>query len=530
MKMFRRIALLALAVILAAGTAAAEGFDVSAYTLEELREIRDLADRQIRELEIRDARENGDRSIEFPEDSLLLYSGKRRTLAAKVVRRYESAPEKTVLLWESADPSVAEVQEGVVTPKAQGETEIIAKAADNGNIQASVRVKVVSSISGFGLEQSEIELRLGTAVSQATAQITADFSPSDAYHRELTWTSSNEDVVTVDREGVLRAVSPGRAVISARTNDPSLQQQKKASCGVTVVQAVTGIGLSERTVQLGLDKTIRLQASVYPENADNRSVEWQSSDPAVASVSRNGTVTGKQPGECTITCRAEGGTDVSDSCTVTVLRQITDIRDAAGGSQRISVKVGGESTVTVRILPENADRKDLQWTCSDPSVAEILQSDGQAAAIRGKKKGIATLTGNAEDGSGKSISYSIWVEDDCMLEPTGASKTGSSYGYRWFTMEFRNDSAARIVDGITVRYFAEDVYGDKIQSYGLGDYEVDTTFNLTLGPGETRWSGQEIIYGFNQAKTIHAAVAKIHYTNGDVWEAEEPEYMAIALE
>ena len=530
MKMFRRITLLMLVAVLLAGAAPAEGFDVTAYTLEELKEIRELADQQIRELEIQDARENGDRSIDFPEDSLLLYLGKRQTLTARVTRRYETAPEKTVVLWESRDPAVAEVQEGVVTPRAQGETEIIAKAADNENIQAAVKVKVVSSISGFGLEQSEIELRLGTTMNLSTAQITARFQPENAYHRELIWTSSNENVVTVDPEGVLRAVSPGRAVISAQTKDPSLQQQKKASCTVTVVQTVTGIELDQQTVQLGLNKSIRLQADVQPENADNRNVEWESSDPAVATVSRYGVVTGKLSGECTITCRAADGTGVSDFCTVTVLRQITDIRDAADGDRRIGVKVGGEGTVSVRILPEDADRKDLQWSCSDPDVAEILQSDGQAVVIRGKKKGVATLTGQAEDGSGKSISYSVWVEDDCMLELTGVWKTGSAFGYRWFTVEFRNDSTARTIDGITLRYYAEDVYGEKIKSYGLGDYEVETTFNLTLKPGETRSSGQEIIYGFSQAKTIHAAVVKIHYTNGDIYEAEEPEYMTITME
>ena len=507
----------------------AEEPDLSGYTLEDLRVLQDRLEKRIRELEIQDAKENGDRLIRFEEDELLLYVNQKQKIEPVVIRRVDTAPAETVLLWETGNPEILTADGGQITPLSPGETVVTAKAADDERIQASVKVRVVNSARAVSLDQSGLVLVLGTRENLDSAKLSARITPEDAFHRDLVWTSSNEKVVTVDPEGNLQAVQAGKATVTVQTNDPSLKEQKRASCNVTVQQAVTEIHLSENNVLLEAGKSLRLTAFTFPENAAKKYVEWKSSDPMVASVTEYGKVTGNRPGECVITCSAEDGYGTSASCAVTVNRPITKISDAGGNQQKLGIRIGGEASVSVRIEPENATSRRLQWSVSDPSVIRIIKEEDGTVTLRGEAPGSAVLTGEAADGSGKFIEYSVTVEAECSVKCTGNVKTGVSYGYKWFKLELENTSVSRIADGITIRYHAEDVYGEEIRSYGLGDYDVETTFNLTIAPGETRSTDQEILYGFNQAKTICAAVVKLHYTDGTIVECPDPEYLRFEL-
>ena len=84
------------------------------------------------------------------------------------------------------------------------------------------------------------------------------------------------------------------------------------------IQLVTGINLSPTRISLQVNASKQLKATVLPVDADNRSVHWGSSNPAVATVDVDGKVTGKSKGTTTITCRALDGSDVSAVCEVTV--------------------------------------------------------------------------------------------------------------------------------------------------------------------------------------------------------------------
>ena len=507
----------------------AEEIDLSGYTLEELRVLQDRIEKRINELETQDAMENGNRLIRFEESELLLYVNQKQKIDPVVIRRVETAPASTALVWESGNPEILTVNNGQITPVAPGETIITAKAADDERIRASIKARVVNSVGAVTLDQTSLELVLGTGEGLHSAKLSARITPEDAFNRELVWTSSNENVVTVDPEGRLQAVQTGKATIRVETNDPSLKQQKRASCNVTVRQAVTELHLPDNSAVLEAGKTIRLTATVLPANAAKKNVKWESSNPTVASVTENGTVIGKQPGECVITCSAADGYGASASCAVTVKRLIKKISDAGGNQQKLGIGTGGEASVSFRIEPEDATDRHLQWTVSDPSVAQIIKEEEGTVTLRGEATGRTVLTGEATDGSGQKIEYSIAVEGECSVRCTGKTATGESYGYKWFKLELENASVSRTVDGVTIRYYTEDVYGEKIKCYGLGDYEAETAFNLTLRPGETKSTDQEILYGFNQAKTICAAVVKLHYTDGTIVECPEPEYLRFEL-
>ena len=84
------------------------------------------------------------------------------------------------------------------------------------------------------------------------------------------------------------------------------------------VQLVTSITLSETSLSLKPDESKRLTATVYPSDADNPAVTWESSNDGVAEVNSTGRVTANAVGTCTITCLATDGSGVKAECQVTV--------------------------------------------------------------------------------------------------------------------------------------------------------------------------------------------------------------------
>ena len=101
-----------------------------------------------------------------------------------------------------------------------------------------------------------------------------------------------------------------------------------ATCKVNVVQPVTSIYLNKTALEMTALDTYQLQASVYPSEANNKEVSWESSDEKVATVDKNGLVQAKEKGTAVITAKAKDGSEVSRSCKVTVKNTayvVTDI-------------------------------------------------------------------------------------------------------------------------------------------------------------------------------------------------------------
>ena len=175
-----------------------------------------------------------------------------------------------------------------------------------------------SLVSGLTMSESTLTLNSG-----ATAQLSVTVTPPDALNPSVAWTSSNENVATVDANGLVTAVAGGSCTITATAVDGS---GKTATCQVTVVQLVTSITLSHTTLALEPDGYQNLTETVLPNNASNKSVTWSSSDQNVAQVDTNGRVSAIGIGRCTITCTANDGSGISATCTV-VVRIVHDLND-----------------------------------------------------------------------------------------------------------------------------------------------------------------------------------------------------------
>ena len=167
--------------------------------------------------------------------------------------------------------------------------------------------------------------------------------------------------------------------------------------------AVTGVTVAPAALTLEVGQTGALTATVAPATATNKAVTWTSSAPAIATVDASGTVKGVSPGTATITVKtADGGKTAT--CAVTVKAAAAPAVKVTGITLNYSsITVNGDLErvqLIATVAPATATDQSLTWTSSDVSVASV---DG-AGLVTIRKKGKATVTAKANDGSGVSAS------------------------------------------------------------------------------------------------------------------------------
>lgn len=379
--------------------------DWSQFSYEELLLIRDDLDAYIHEMERQYAIENGNRIITLNEEEVTLYNKKTFALQAEVKRVVEDAPEKTTFIWKSSDESVAKVSNtGIVTGMGYGDATITCTASDDEYIFAESVFHIVLPVSALTLDQANVTLLLSDQnPSSALASLSCAIQPENAHIKDVVWSSSDPNIVTVDEKGHLSAVSPGTAMITVRAADPESTARPMTS-RVTVLQAVTKLSLSDSSLSININANAQLKVTAFPENASNKKVVWASSNTSVATVTNNGLVRAVAPGTARITCTADDGSGVSVACDVRCIQMITSVKFDTN-QRTITVNKGKSSYLRAVILPNNASDKSLTWSSSNSKIVSVT-SDGKVTGVSG---GSATITCTAKDGSGKTASIEVYV-------------------------------------------------------------------------------------------------------------------------
>lgn len=233
--------------------------------------------------------------------------GATYTLAATVLP--SDTADKSVA-YASSNTAVATVSEaGVVTAVAPGNCEITCTAKDGGGASAKCNIIVIRSVSSVTLPVSALTVAVG-----GTYKLTPVIAPDDASNKQVTYTSSNKAVVVVANDGTVTGVDKGIATITVASKDDTT---KTATVVITVGTPVAGVSLSPTSASLETGKTLQLQAAVTPDTATNKTLEWTSSDAAVASVDNQGRVTAWKAGTAVITVKSVDGSNKSATCTIT---------------------------------------------------------------------------------------------------------------------------------------------------------------------------------------------------------------------
>lgn len=239
-------------------------------------------------------------------------------------------------------------------------------------------------VTNVALNKTSLQLFKGD-----TEQLTATITPADAENKELTWTSSKTDIVSVDKTGKVTAIGLGEAEVKATAGG------KFAICKVVVVAVpVSGITLDKENHEMTIGEEVVLKATVTPDNAEDKTVTWDSSDKAVATVDNNGKVVAKGEGEATITAKTG---DKSAQCRVKVNPIL--VESVTISKTSLELVVGERLKLSATVLPENATHKTVTWTSSNKSVATVTE----AGLVTAVAAGTAEITAAAGGKTAKCI-------------------------------------------------------------------------------------------------------------------------------
>ncbi|MDP4181870.1 MAG: Ig-like domain-containing protein, partial [Bacillota bacterium] len=345
-----------------------------------------------------------------PSVSTLLIGKTTGTVAVNFTP--SNAANKTVT-WTSDKPNVVSVSStGLISPVSEGTATITATTSDGG-YKATCSIKSIYGVNSLSLDRSSILFKVGAS----DIQLTASISPTNASIKDITWTSSDPSIATVNSSGIVHAVANGKVTITVVSTQDSA---KKATCSVTVA---SGIALSKSAVTLKIGKTTAsLTATLLPSNLSISALKWTSDRPDIATVSGAGVVTPLSEGTATITATSNDG-GLTATCTVTSIYGVDNI---TLDNSSLLLKVGdSDVTLVPTFSPANATIKDLTWSSSAPSVATV-SSTGVVHVVA---TGTATITATSVQDNTRKAVCSVTVASALVLSQSSITlKIGQTTG------------------------------------------------------------------------------------------------------
>lgn len=319
-------------------------------------------------------------NISLNKKLLVLNKGAQERLL--VTYSPEDATNGASVQWSSSNNAVATVtNDGTITAIGKGNAVITAKI---GEVTAECQVQVNNPLTGISIKET-LNLKKGQS-----EQLDISYQPEDAdITTEISWSSDNEAVATVSKEGRVTAQKDGTARITVRIGDLS------ATCVVTVQEIkLDAISLSKEEIVIEKSSSEKLEVFYEPEETtDDKSVTWSVSDSNIISVDGSGIVTGKAVGKAIVTARVG---QCEAQCVVVVNAPLKEISFVKESLELIKGQTSGELMTSLSFTPaDTTDSKDVIWTSSNPDIAEIDEKGN----ILAKKAGSTTITADGANGT-----------------------------------------------------------------------------------------------------------------------------------
>ena len=316
-------------------------------------------------------------SITLDKHTLELNEGDRYTFTTNVEKTGD--PEYTLEYTSSNNDVLSIDNNGIAIAKSNGTATVTVKALDKTDTCiVTVKENVISEVVSVVLDKDILELEEGeTGSLNATVNVTGNPEYT------LEYISSNENIVTVDNNGLVKAIGKGTATVTVKASN------KTDTCVVVVnekiISEVVSVVLDKETLELNEGETSTLKATVNVTGNPEYTLEYISSDENVVTINNNGLVTAIGEGTATITAKAS---DKTDTCTVTVNKVNNPIEINLNYTEK-TIEVGKYFIISPTNVTIDGVNYKVSYTSSDTSVATCTGN-----IIRGKAQGIAIISAN----------------------------------------------------------------------------------------------------------------------------------------
>ena len=303
----------------------------------------------------------------------------------------ESTTEPTTeAVTEPTTEAVTEpTTEAVTEPTTEAVTEPTTEAVTEPTTEAVTEPTTVPKPTTVptGIKLNKTDIVLGTTESYALSTTVTNGNLS-----QVTFSTGNKKIATVDENGKITAVGVGTSKITAKTYNG-----KTASCTVTVKKLADSITLNKTSITLGVGEKYDLNSSI-PNNTAAYYRLYYSNNTAIAPVQKaGGLVTAKTAGTTTIRCKLSNGKEAICKVTVKSAPSRVTVSDKSA-----TLKVGQSKTLKAT-LNNNAYSYRSTWTSSNTYVATV-NSTGKISA---KSQGTATITYKTYNGKTASCKLTV---------------------------------------------------------------------------------------------------------------------------
>lgn len=325
-------------------------------------------------------------TVEITPPTASVQAGAVVTLRARALDTDGAVVNVGAVAWSSSNTSLATVSSsGVVTTRAPGEVRIAASVLGKSAV-ATVTI-AARDVASVVVTPASLSMRVGLTTPLQVQTLDADGASLTG--RTVTWTSGNPSVATVNSQGVVTALSPGAATITATSEERTGQ----AAVTVTLppVQTIT-VSPSRDTIAVGTERAHAAELrDADGKVLSGRVVAWSSSNNSIAAVSSNGIVTGIAPGTTTITASSEGR---AGTAIVVVLERLASSVTLTPRSATLIV--GATQALDAQITDAGGNLltgRPIAFVSSAPAVASVSASGVVSALAPGTARITATSEG-----------------------------------------------------------------------------------------------------------------------------------------
>lgn len=440
------------------------------------------------------------KSVSFSVKKVTLSVGEQKKL--KIKKKPQNAKTGKIT-WKSSNTKVASVtKKGVVKAKKKGNAKITATVTSgNKKKKAVCNLQVKQPVKSLKINVTTLEIKQGDSFKVQTT-----VSPVNANNKRLSYSSSNANVATVTKEGVIYGAGLGTAEITIKTTDAS---NIKKVISVTVKEnkiPVTDLQLTVEKTELMVDEQVQLTAAIQPADATNPQLQYVSSNEAVATVTATGVITAYKSGTTDITVRTMDGSNLQKVVTITVKDKKIPVTDLKLKVRKTNLEVNDQIQISTELQPVNASNQQVQYLSSNEQVATVT-AEGMVKAC---KVGTADITVSTMDGSNISKTLTINVLED-MSDGDVYYQTPSDY---------RN-----VKTGVSYGTVETVTYASKTTG-------TDRKVTVALPYGYTESKEYPVLYllhGLGQDNTQWTAEGRAEYIIGNLVADNEAEEMIIVM-
>lgn len=279
---------------------------------------------------------------------------------------------------------------------------------------------VASAADKFAFESNNITIFEGDEVILPLIE-EGIFAEGGTY----TWKSANQRVAVVAADGTITALQKGESTLTCKIETAS-GQKRTATTTLKVARRVTSVVLNTKklnvfeptdgtvaevmqestdypVIVIPVGRAIELTATAEPSDATNRKVLFETSDPSIVVVQNGTSIKGTKAGECDLTVYSKQNPEVTDMYHLLVVQPVSKITIVSDSK---TVNVGSSLQLSVDYQPANATFQAVKWSSDQPAIATV----DEYGTVTPIKKGSVVIKATAGDGSGKTATFTISVQ------------------------------------------------------------------------------------------------------------------------